>query len=339
MAQTVYNSGMEKIPLTLQTLYADLVQQVHSAPAERGTIYRQNVKGIEYLYVRTSVGAARRDRFLGRADNPEVQSRAAAAREEAGRAAERRKTVRILRAQGVPGPSVELGRVLDALADAGLFREAVLVGTAAYQCYSPTVGAALPAASLMTQDADLATATLALAADEGEATLETILKRADPSFRPIPALARGAPPSHFRSASGFLVDLLTPQLRRSDPNPMPLKALAAGAAPVQHLGWLIETPAPAAALHAAGVPIRVPQPARYAAHKLIIAQKRRTETAKRQKDLMQAKALIEALRNSDPWALADAVEDARSRGRDGWQRPLDRSLKELGIEREGLAAA
>ena len=82
----------------------------------------------------------------------------------------------------------------------------------------------------------------------------------------------------------------------------------------------------AAALH------RVPQPARYAAHKLIIAQKRRTDTAKRQKDLVQAKALIEALQASDSWALADAVSDARSRGRDGWQRPLDRSLKELGIE-------
>ena len=35
---------------------------------------------------------------------------------------------------------------------------------------------------------------------------------------------------------------------------------------------------------------------------------------------------------SDPWALADAVSDARSRGRDGSERPLDRSLKELGIE-------
>ncbi len=329
---------MEKIPLTLQTLYADLVQQVHSAPAERGTVYRQNVKGIDYLYVRASVGAARRDRFLGRADDPDVQARAVAAKEEARRATERRNIVRILRAQGIPAPTTELGRVLDALADAGLFKDAVLVGTAAYQCYSPIVGMALPAASLMTQDADLATATLALAADEGAETLETILKRADPSFRPIPGLSRGAPPSHFRSASGFLVDLLTPQLRRSDQNPMPLKALAAGAAPLQHLGWLIETPVPAVALHAAGVPIRAPQPARYAAHKLIVAQKRRTETAKRRKDLVQAKALIEALQSSDPWGLADAIADARSRGRDGWQRPLDRSLKELGIERESFEA-
>src|SRR5688572_25112182 len=233
---------MEKIPLTLQTLYADLVQQAHAAPAERGTVYKQTVKGIDYLYVRASVGATRRDRFLGRADDPEVQARAAIAKEEARRAAERRKTVRILRAQGVPAPTVALGRVLDALADAGLFREAVLVGTAAYQCYSPVVGVALPAASLMTQDAELATASLVLAADEADETLETILKRADKTFVPVAGLDARQPPSRFRSAKGFLVDVLTPQLRRSDPNPMPLKRLGAGATPLQHLGWLIETP-------------------------------------------------------------------------------------------------
>jgi hypothetical protein len=326
------------IPLTLQTLYADLVQQAHSAPAERGTIYKQNVKGIDYLYARANVGSARRDRFLGRADDPRAQARAASAREEARRARERRNTVRILRAQGVPGPTTELGRVLDALADAELFKQAVLVGTAAYQCYSAIVGIVLPASSLMTQDADLARATLAIAAGESGETLETILKRADKSFRAVPGLHRAAPPSHFRSASGFLVDLLTPQRRRTDSNPMPLKALAAGATPVQQLGWLIETPIPAAALHGAGVPVRVPQPARYAAHKLIVAQKRRTDAGKRRKDLLQAKALIDALRSADPWALADALADARSRGRDGWRRPLDRSLRELGLERDALEA-
>ena len=102
---------MTPIPLTLQTLYADLVQQVHAAPAEAGSVYAQTVKGIDYLYVRTTVGATRRDRFLGRADDPKVQARAAAARSEAKRVAERRNTVRILRGQGVPAPTTELGRV------------------------------------------------------------------------------------------------------------------------------------------------------------------------------------------------------------------------------------
>ncbi len=321
---------MKPIPLTLQTLYADLVQQAHNAPALAGSIYTQTVKGHDYLYVRKSVGAVRRDHFLGRADDPEAQAKAAGAKSAMQRIAERRKTVQMLRAQGLPGPTTELGRVLDVLADAGLFKEAVLVGTAAYQCYSPIVGMMLPSAALMTQDADLATTSLALAADDGDETLETILRRADKSFTAVLGLDARRPPSRFRSANGFLVDLLTPQRRRTDTNPMPLKRLGAGAVPVQHLDWLIEAPVQAVALHGPGVPVRIPAPARYAVHKLIVAQKR-SDIVKRRKDLLQAGALVEALRTTDPWALADAIGDARSRGRDGWQRPIDRSLKELKI--------
>lgn len=328
---------MKPIPLALQTLYADLAQQAHAGAAEWGSVYRQTIRGVSYLYARRTVGATRRDRFLGRADDPAAAERAALARLEAVRAAERRKIVRVLRGQGLAGPSAPLGRVLDALADAGLFREAVLVGTAAYQCYPPIVAAQLPAAALMTQDADLATLSLALAADDGEETLQTILKRADRSFTAVPGLDPRAPSTRFRSASGLFVDILTPQRRRTDSNPMPLGRLGAGATPVQHLDWLIEAPLPAVALHGSGVPIRVPTPARYAAHKLILAQKRGPDAAKRRKDLIQARALIEALETADPWALRDAVDDARARGRDGWRRPLERSLHELGlaVDRDG----
>jgi hypothetical protein len=306
---------MKPIPLALQTVYADLVQQAHNAPALAGSVYTQTIKGHDYLYVKRSVGAVRKDVFLGRADDPEVQTKAKAAKSGSLRLTGRRNIVHSLRSLGLPAPLAELGRVLDALADAGLFKDAVLVGTAAYQCYSPVVGVLLPSAALMTQDADLATASLALAADGGDETLETILRRADKSFTAVLGLDPRRLPSRFRSEKGFLVDLLTPQRRRSDTNPMPLKQLSAGAVPLQHLGWLIETPIQAVALHGAGVPVRVPAPARYAVHKLILAQKR--------SDIV-----------NDPWSLADAIEDARSQGRDGWRRPIDRSLKELKVDLE-----
>jgi hypothetical protein len=324
---------MKQIPLAIQTVYADLVQQAHAAPKHEGSVYTQTVKGNDYLYVRRTVGAVRRDVFLGRADDPEVQSKATAAKSEMTRIAERRNIVSSLRSFGLPAPTTELGRVLDALADAGLFKTAVLVGTAAYQCYSPIVGAVLPSAALMTQDADLATASLALAGDDGEETLETILMRADKTFAGLPGLDRKALPSHFRSASGFLVDLLTPKLRRNDKNPMPLKRLVAGAVPLQHLAWLIEDPVQAVALHGPGIPIRVPAPARYGVHKLIIAQKRAAENVKRRKDLMQAKSLMEALAESDPWAWKDAIDDASAQGKAGWAEPIKRSLKELSAAR------
>jgi hypothetical protein len=320
---------MKQIPLSIQTLYADLVQQAHAAPRHEGSVYSQTVKGNEYLYIRRTVGAVRRDIFLGRADDKDAQVKASDARKEMTSIAQRRNIVSGLRSFGLPTPTAELGRVLDALADAGIFRNAVLVGTAAYQCYPPIVGVALPAAALMTQDADLATASLALSADEGEETLETILKRADKTFTGLPGLDRRAFPSHFRSASGFIVDLLTPKLRRNDKNPMPLTKLAAGAAPLQHLAWLIENPVQAVALHGAGIPIRVPLPARYGVHKLVIAQKRDAQNVKRKKDLIQAKSLMEALADSDPWAWKDAIKDASAQGRSGWAEPIRRSLKEI----------
>ena len=147
----------------------------------------------------------------------------------------------------------------------------------------------------------------------------------------MPALPTSALPSHFRTAGGFVVDLLTPQRSRADTNPMPIPALRAGATPLQHLGWLIETPAKAAVLYGSGVAALVPSPARYAIHKLIVAQKRGGDRQKRSKDLAQAKALIEALRETDRYALADAYDDAAGRGEKGWRQPLAKSLSELDL--------
>jgi hypothetical protein len=138
-------------------------------------------------------------------------------------------------------------------------------------------------------------------------------------------------PSHFRAKSGFMVDILAPVRSRADPNPMPIPALRAAAIPLQHLDWLIDSPSPAAALYGAGVPVYVPQPARYAVHKLIIAQERGPGSVKKQKDLDEAKALIEALRQTDPFSVEDVLEDARSRGESGWRDRIDRSLRQLGL--------
>jgi len=40
------------------------------------------------------------------------------------------------------------------------------------------------------------------------------------------------------------------------------------------------------------------------------------------------------LSKADPFALADAVADAKSKGREGWARPLERSLAELQLKVE-----
>lgn len=321
---------MQRIPLNIQTLYADLQQQVGMASSDEATVVATTIAGTRYLRLQRWVGASRTVEHLGRADDPAVIARAEAAKAEMARRQERRRLVSTLR-RLIPGPTATLGKVLDAVAHAGLFRRgAVLVGTAAYQCYPPLLGAILPSATVMTQDADLATADLALDGEIAGDSMIAILQKADASFAALPGLDPKAPPARFRNAESFVVDLLTPQRRRSDRNPMPLKALAAGAVPLQHLDWLIEEPVPAVALHGAGVAVSLPRPARFAVHKLFLAQKRGAhEAAKSRKDLAQAAALVTALREAAPFELQDALDEARALGRDGWARPIDRSLSQI----------
>jgi hypothetical protein len=114
---------------------------------------------------------------------------------------------------------------------------------------------------------------------------------------------------------------------------MAMRELDAGAAPLQYMDWLITNPVPTVALWGSGVSINIPQPSRFAVHKLILAQKRDVGSrSKRQKDLAQADALIDALLSHDPFDLHDALVGAAAQGRQGWREPLARSLTELNRE-------
>lgn len=317
---------------TVQTVFADLLQQVETAPTA-GSVYRRTTESGEYIYAKIPVGTDRIDQFVGKAGDPEAEALAASLQAGASLAAERRRLVSILRRQGLASPDRTMGAVLDALAHAGLFRSgAVLVGTAAYLVSGPLVGSRLPSPTLMTGDVDIATASVALTADPPD-RLEAILRRADSTFSGVPQISPKDPPSRFRNARGYLVDMVTPTRTRDDRNPIALVELAAGAAPLQHLAWLIEDAVHVVALWGPGVLVNVPQPARFAVHKLILAQRRDASSRlKRAKDLAQARALIDALLEHDRFALQDALSDARARGDRGWSVPIGRSLAELGMD-------
>jgi hypothetical protein len=80
------------------------------------------------------------------------------------------------------------------------------------------------------------------------------------------------------------------------------------------------------ALYGAGVRVKVPQPARYAVHKLIVASRRKFGEQKAAKDVLQARVLFEALEEVD---LQDAVEEARRRG-PSWRKAVETGLNKLG---------
>ncbi len=87
------------------------------------------------------------------------------------------------------------------------------------------------------------------------------------------------------------------------------------AQPLDFMDYLIKNPVETAVLYGAGILVNVPDPARFAIHKLAISQLRpATKPEKARKDLLQAGALIEYFLEENPGALILASDDARQRG-------------------------
>ena len=316
---------MRPIPLNFQTLYADLLQSIGLADAVHGSISTRKIKGKSYLYVTAKDGATRHQRSLGPATDPDAQAMAAEIRLAAQRAKARRTTISVLKKAYIPGPSLPLGRVLEVIANAGLFKKGVvLIGTAAYQTYPCLVGAYLPSSALVTNDADLLVTSI-VAKDKPQ-DLEQILQRADPTFKAC--MSRNDKlPKVFRAENEFQVDVLT-KFGRGRKSPVLVGGLTCSAEALTFMEYLAEGSTEAIALYGAGVLVSVPPPIRYAIHKLLIAQERKSGLPKRTKDLQQANDLIDVFLNSNRDEFVEELRKVRARG-PSWRTNIDASLREL----------
>jgi hypothetical protein len=102
----------------------------------------------------------------------------------------------------------------------------------------------------------------------------------------------------------------------------------ASAQPLRHLDFLIYEPERSVVLFKGGVPVLVPAPERYAVHKLIVAVERKEDSAKSNKDVLQASALIAALNEKRPLELAEAWAEAWNRG-PRWRNKLKQGRARL----------
>ncbi|MBS0269924.1 MAG: nucleotidyltransferase domain-containing protein [Proteobacteria bacterium] len=306
-------------------MYADLLQSKSLGDIDHGSVSIRTIKGKDYLYVTTKDGGTRHQRSLGRANDPAAMAKAEAIREAANRARGLRTTVAALKKAHIPGPSLPLGRVLEAIANAGLFENGViLVGTAAYQTYPCLVGAHLPSSALMTNDADLLVTSFVSKDDPKD--LEEILQRANPTFKAV--MSRDdRMPRVFRSSDNFQVDVLT-TFGRGRKSPVIIDDLQCSAEALKFMEYLADESIEAVALYGTGVLVSVPPPMRYAVHKLLIAQKRKTNAPKRNKDLKQAKDLIDVFLETDGDGFEDVLQEARGRG-PSWKKNIDASLGEI----------
>src|SRR5262245_52290371 len=113
---------MRPIPLNVMTLYADLMQNVGSLGVQPGSLAEKSVKKRKYLYVTTKDGSARVERYLGAADDPHVIEQSEQIRQASEQAKSLRNTVTLLKQSRVPAPTLVQGRILEVLANAGLFK-------------------------------------------------------------------------------------------------------------------------------------------------------------------------------------------------------------------------
>ena len=184
--ESVDNHGvaMRPIPLNLMTVHADLLQSLEMGDSQSVSIATKTVKKKKYVYATSKDGSARLEKYIGPADDPVVQAEVRKLRHSAERAKSLRSTVTLLKNGRLPAPSLVLGRILEVVANAGLFdRGMTLVGTAAYQTYAPTLGYYLPTATYATNDVDLSVAEFV--PGESEEDFQTLLQRADRTFEPV----------------------------------------------------------------------------------------------------------------------------------------------------------
>lgn len=339
----------QELPIAIQTIYADLVHRAWTSnivalTSRGGSAYSREVKGRLYWYWQPPTAADGKRpsaKYIG-PDSEETRLRLQEMRGEVENLRQRRDMVRALRAARLPVPDAMSGDVMAAMAEAGVFRlRATVVGSVAFQAYPGMLGVHVPAGLSRIGDPDIGQLrSIAIAVeDEIAPDLESVLKSVDRRFEPIPSPSDTRKTLRYALRVGgderFSVDVLSP-LRGSDRNRAGnLTALRSGAQFLRYLDFLLYQEVNAIVLHGAGIPINVPDPTRYALHKLIVSQVRRMEdprsAAKSRKDLEHARALIAALSVQRAEELKDLWRELCGRG-PSWREKALAAVRQLPAE-------
>jgi hypothetical protein len=332
---------MQRLSPETQTLYAELSEQLRAFEAARsfaslaGAFTKKQVRGADYWYFKTSAGpAGQREYFVG-PDNREtraVMDAYAAGRVEAEQAVEQMERLcAMLRTGGAQITDTPSARVLAGLASAGVFRlGGVLVGTHAYVATGNLLGVRWTS-GLRTQDIDIAAArVLEVAVPQQEADLPRALESLNIGFLPVPGFDPREPETSFKVRGQTLrVDLLTPARGRRDGKPVAIPRFKAAAHPMEFLDYLLEAPVPAPVINGGATLVNLPDPARFALHKLVVADDRPVSSqAKAAKDRQQAAELIEVLYADRRGDLRIALDSLNRQPR-AWRVRARRALAKL----------
>ena len=315
---------MQTLPVTIQTIFAELTERIAAREAARsvahlsGSFAAKTVSGQRYWYFKSSQpGAGQLEYYLGAASpalNRLMDAHREGRSEKAAEDSETASLCSMLRSGGANVLDATAARVLRALSDAGVFRlGGMLVGTYGYVVLGNVLGVRWQRAT-RTQDLDIAArASLAVAVPTIATDAPGILDSLQMGFLPVPGLDPGAPSTSFKVRGRQLrVDFLTPQFGRQRPGPVSIPRLGVAATPLPLLDYLIDSRIETVAVNGSAVPVSVPDPARYALHKLVVADRRPVaQQGKAAKDRDQARELLSWLEQERPGDIELALTAAR----------------------------
>lgn len=332
---------MEHMIQASNLLYSELLEHCMRgvAPSGRGVSFvSKSIRGQKHHYLQLTVGNKKTQHYLG-PDTAELQQKIQAEKQLYHDAqpeiAVRQQLVSMLRAARAHGASVIEARVFEVLERAGVFLAGgVLVGSHAFALYGNMLGVHWKSALTQTHDIDIADDYhIQIGIDQKPIRLRDALLESGLGFFEVPALDRGLPSTRFAIRSRQIaVDILTPMRGKTSHKPIVLTALGVSAEPVRYLDYLLEDVQPAVVIAQSGVLVNVPTPARFALHKLVVAQRRpATQQTKALKDIDQAIQLVEVLLEFRPGDLTLAWEAALLQPQK-FQTEIGRGLKRLPSE-------
>ncbi|QAU35112.1 GSU2403 family nucleotidyltransferase fold protein [Janthinobacterium sp. 17J80-10] len=300
---------MKRLPDNIFGLYADLLQKVEGsklAALHGGSYVSKRNRGSRYWYYQTRTLGGQVQRYLGK-ETEELLAQIEAARQSQDAFSaimnERKRLVAMLIAGGATPEKGRPAKILEKMADAGVFSSGgVLIGSFGFACYGSMLGVRFDDALHRTEDMDFGFEREVQIAIQRN--LKDDLVGADESFVTPRQINPWVVPNDMVTPDGFKVEFLTTKATPQDKAPVPIARFAIHAQPLDFLDYLIEDVQDAVVLSGAGIPVSVPNPARFALHKLAISQRRPVgHQAKAKKDLAQAGEIIEVLATDNPGAL------------------------------------
>jgi hypothetical protein len=320
-----------ELPASAQTAYAQLFDAALAADHLRsvsdlsGSFNLKTVKGRKYWYYQwTQPSGTLTQHYVG-PDGEPVRQLIARARQP-GALSALEPLVRSAQALGCVTLIPKHERVLRRLAEYGFFRAGgVLVGIHAFLAYGNMLGARW-ARSDLTQDIDLAHARRSLSlALPGTLEVQTAdaIHSLEMGFLPIRSLASRSGATFLNPKEPeFRLDFLTARHPGRE-EPFFHRQLNVMLQPLPFMELSLEHPEQAVVFSPERpVLVNVPDPARFALHKLIVyAERAGSYRAEAAKDLRQAASLVAYLWDHRRSALSHALADVRQRG-PGWRSRL-----------------